>query len=67
MYDVVTTGQYQEVQLADCGHSPVIEKQVTVCELVDSFIMKHDGEQHTAPKTSAGYLVPIRIPWNKRK
>ncbi len=37
-------GQYQEVQLADCGHSPLIEKQGTVCELVDSFIMNHKGE-----------------------
>jgi pimeloyl-ACP methyl ester carboxylesterase len=35
-------GQYQEVQLTDCGHSPHIEKQGTVFELVDSFIQKHD-------------------------
>ena len=36
-------GQYQEVQLADCGHSPHIEKLGTVCELVDSFIQGHDN------------------------
>jgi len=37
-------GQYQEVQLPDCGHSPHIEKQATVCELVDSFIQEHEGK-----------------------
>src|SRR5260370_36331952 len=31
-------GEYQEVQLADCGHSPHIEKLGTVWELFDSFI-----------------------------
>jgi len=36
-------GQYQEVQLTDCGHSPHIEKQGTVCELVDSFIQEHNS------------------------
>jgi len=34
-------GEYQEVQLAECGHSPHIEKLGTVCELVDSFIQEH--------------------------
>ena len=36
-------GEYQEVQLSDCGHSPHIEKLGTVCELVDSFIQEHDS------------------------
>jgi len=36
-------GQYQEVQLPDCGHSPHIEKLAAVCELVDSFIQEHDS------------------------
>lgn len=31
-------GQYQEIVLLDCGHSPHIEKQGAVHELVDSFI-----------------------------
>jgi pimeloyl-ACP methyl ester carboxylesterase len=35
-------GEYQEIQLAECGHSPHIEKLGTVCELVDSFIQEHD-------------------------
>ena len=39
----VNGGEYQEVQLADCGHSPHIEKLGTVCELVDSFIQEHDS------------------------
>jgi pimeloyl-ACP methyl ester carboxylesterase len=34
-------GEFQEVQLADCGHSPHIEKLGTVCQLVDSFIQEH--------------------------
>jgi pimeloyl-ACP methyl ester carboxylesterase len=37
-------GEYSEVVLPDCGHSPHIEKQDTVFELVDAFIQKHDGE-----------------------
>lgn len=36
-------GEYQEVQLAECGHSPHIEKLGTVCELVDSFVQKYNG------------------------
>jgi pimeloyl-ACP methyl ester carboxylesterase len=36
-------GEYHEVQLADCGHSPHIEKLGTVCKLVDSFIQEHDS------------------------
>jgi len=34
-------GQYQEVVLADCGHSPHIEKQESVCKLVHDHILKH--------------------------
>ena len=34
-------GQYQEIILPDCGHSPHIEKQGAVHELVDSLIMQH--------------------------
>jgi pimeloyl-ACP methyl ester carboxylesterase len=34
-------GQYQEVVLSDCGHSPHIEKQESVCKLVHDHIMKH--------------------------
>jgi pimeloyl-ACP methyl ester carboxylesterase len=36
-------GQYQEEQLAGCGHSPHIEKLGTVYELVDSFIQKYNS------------------------
>ena len=36
-------GQYQEIVLPDCGHSPHIEKQGAVHELVDSLIMQHSG------------------------
>ena len=36
-------GQDQEVVLPDCGHSPHIEKQGAVYELVDSLIMQHNG------------------------
>jgi pimeloyl-ACP methyl ester carboxylesterase len=35
-------GQYREVVLPDCGHSPHIEKQETVFELVHSFALDHD-------------------------
>lgn len=35
-------GQYREVVLPDCGHSPHIEKQETVFELVHSFVLEHD-------------------------
>jgi pimeloyl-ACP methyl ester carboxylesterase len=37
-------GDYQEAELADCGHSPHIEKFETVRELVDSFIQKQEGK-----------------------
>jgi pimeloyl-ACP methyl ester carboxylesterase len=37
-------GEYQEVVLPDCGHSPHIEKQDTVFELVHSFVQKYEGE-----------------------
>jgi pimeloyl-ACP methyl ester carboxylesterase len=37
-------GEYAEVVLPDCGHSPHIEKQDEVFRLVDTFIQKHDGE-----------------------
>src|SRR5437868_2147272 len=37
-------GEYQEVVLPDCGHSPHIEKQDTVFELVHSFMQEHEGE-----------------------
>ena len=36
-------GHYREVVLPDCGHSPHIEKQATVYELVHTFIQEHDG------------------------
>ncbi|HVB72855.1 MAG TPA: alpha/beta hydrolase [Ktedonobacteraceae bacterium] len=36
-------GQYQEEVIPDCGHSPHIEKQEAVLELVDAFIVQHDG------------------------
>ena len=36
-------GQYREIVLPDCGHSPHIEKQGAVHELVDSLIMQHSG------------------------
>lgn len=35
-------GQYREVVLPDCGHSPHIEKQETVFELVHSFALEVD-------------------------
>lgn len=34
-------GECEEVELADCGHSPHIEKAETVLELVDAFMQKH--------------------------
>jgi pimeloyl-ACP methyl ester carboxylesterase len=34
-------GSYREVVLSDCGHSPHIEKQGPVCELVHSFLMSY--------------------------
>ena len=34
-------GHYREVVLPDCGHSPHIEKQATVYELVHTFIQEH--------------------------
>jgi pimeloyl-ACP methyl ester carboxylesterase len=34
-------GQYQEVQLADCGHSPHIEKQDEVVRLFTNFVDAH--------------------------
>jgi pimeloyl-ACP methyl ester carboxylesterase len=34
-------GQYQEVQLADCGHSPHIEKQDEVVQLFTNFVDAH--------------------------
>ncbi len=37
-------GEYEEVELADCGHSPHIEKLEMVIELVDSFMQKHEGK-----------------------
>ena len=36
-------GQYQEIVLPDCGHSPHIEKQGAVHELVDTLIVQHSG------------------------
>jgi pimeloyl-ACP methyl ester carboxylesterase len=33
-------GEYEEVELADCGHSPHIEKAERVLELVDDFMQK---------------------------
>jgi pimeloyl-ACP methyl ester carboxylesterase len=35
-------GQYSEVVLPDCGHSPHIEKLGTVCELVHNHILKNN-------------------------
>ncbi len=35
-------GQYREVVLPDCGHSPHIEKQEAVCELVHTFLLSFD-------------------------
>jgi pimeloyl-ACP methyl ester carboxylesterase len=35
-------GEYTEVVLPDCGHSPHIEKQDEVFELFDTFVQKHD-------------------------
>ena len=34
-------GEYQEVQLAECGHSPHIEKQDDVLKLFTNFINAH--------------------------
>ena len=34
-------GEYQEVQLADCGHSPHIEKQAEVLKLFSTFVDAH--------------------------
>ncbi len=34
-------GQYQEVLLADCGHSPHIEKQEEMLKLFTEFIGAH--------------------------
>jgi pimeloyl-ACP methyl ester carboxylesterase len=34
-------GQYSEVVLADCGHSPHIEKQVEMLEFFTDFIGAH--------------------------
>jgi pimeloyl-ACP methyl ester carboxylesterase len=34
-------GQYQEVHLADCGHSPHIEKQDEVVRLFTNFVDAH--------------------------
>jgi len=34
-------GQYQEVQLADCGHSPHVEKQEEVFKLFTQFVDAH--------------------------
>ena len=34
-------GDYQDVQLADCGHSPHVEKQDEVLQLFTSFIESH--------------------------
>jgi pimeloyl-ACP methyl ester carboxylesterase len=34
-------GQYREVMLADCGHSPHIEKLEAVCELVHEHVLKN--------------------------
>lgn len=35
-------GAYREVEMADCGHSPCIEKPQEVLELVDSFVQKYE-------------------------
>jgi pimeloyl-ACP methyl ester carboxylesterase len=40
----VNGGEYQEVVLPDCGHSPHIEKQETVFELFDAFMQKYDSK-----------------------
>lgn len=40
----VNGGEYTEVVLPDCGHSPHIEKQDEVFGLFDAFVQKHDGE-----------------------
>ena len=37
-------GEYSEVVLPDCGHSPHIEKQDEVFGLFDAFIQKHDSK-----------------------
>ena len=34
-------GEYQEVQLADCGHSPHVEKQAEVLQIFSSFVDAH--------------------------
>jgi len=36
-------GQYQEVVLPDCGHSPHVEKQGAVYELFGTFMQEYDG------------------------
>jgi pimeloyl-ACP methyl ester carboxylesterase len=36
-------GHYEEVELADCGHSPHIEQLEAVMGLVDAFVLKHDA------------------------
>lgn len=36
-------GQYREVVLPECGHSPHIEKQAEVYKLFDTFIQEHNG------------------------
>jgi pimeloyl-ACP methyl ester carboxylesterase len=38
-------GEYREVMLPDCGHSPHIEKQGIVCELLHSFLLSCDEER----------------------
>jgi pimeloyl-ACP methyl ester carboxylesterase len=40
------SGELQEVQLVECGHSPHVEKLGKVCELFDSFIQEHDRNFH---------------------
>ncbi|TMF48335.1 MAG: alpha/beta hydrolase, partial [Chloroflexi bacterium] len=37
-------GQYREVIIPDCGHSPHIEKPDTVFELVHSFLQGYEGK-----------------------
>src|SRR3989440_4572248 len=37
-------GQYREVIIPDCGHSPHIEKPDTVFELVHSFLQQYEGK-----------------------
>jgi pimeloyl-ACP methyl ester carboxylesterase len=34
-------GEYQEVQLAECGHSPHIEKQAQVVQFFTNFVDAH--------------------------